>query len=173
VSFNVLTLVISLGIILLARTSVGGSDTSTNTAVIATLISNFIVFVTGYVTLVVAPGPQAMENAKKWGTFFVMMWLTSLILLVLADALPFWLQRTPFTTQIIDAVFGRGEISPTSKDVLRAAFFGILAIVILLIKTKRMDPNFKIASVCSLITCACGLLVNMLLMGGFVYGHIV
>jgi hypothetical protein len=172
-SFNVLTAVISLGIFLLARRSVGGSDSQLDIAVVATIVSNLIVFGTGFVTLVIAPGPNAIDRSKKWGTFFVMAWLTSLILLVLFDALPFWLDHTPISSLLVDVIFGHGRLQPFTKDMFRAAFFGVLAMVILLVKSKRMDPQFAIGSRCALGTCAVGLAVNMALMGGFIYGHII
>lgn len=172
-SLNLLTLAISLVIVLAARRSVAGSDTDISIMIVATIISNLIVFGTGYVTFVIAPGPTAKERSQKWGTFFVMSWLSSLLFLILFDALPFWLDHTPLTTQLIDVIFGPGVLPPIWKDVIRAAFYGILAMAVLLLKSKRMDPSFAIFSACSLLTCGLGLFVIMLLMGGFIYGHIV
>ena len=102
-----------------------------------------------------------------------MMWLTSLILLVLLDALPFWFDYTPLTTQLINLIFGPGTIPPILRDVIRAAFFGILAIAILLLKSKRMDLKFRIACRCSVLTCILGLAANIVLMGAFIYGHLI
>src|ERR1700692_2767219 len=78
-TFNPLTLSISLGIFVLARLSIGGSSTEIDAVMIASLISATILFLTGFVILIIAPGPNALENSKKWGAFFVMLWLTSLI----------------------------------------------------------------------------------------------
>jgi hypothetical protein len=59
------------------------------------------------------------------------------------------------------------------RDPSGAAFFGVLAMAIHLIKSRRMDQRFSIFSGCSLIACALCPLVIMILMGGFVYGYII
>jgi len=103
----------------------------------------------------------------------VMMWLTSLILLLLIDAIPYWLGYNPITSTIINAVFGPGRVEPWAKDVLRGIFFGMMALVILLFKSKRMDKNFRPNSRCAIVTVSVGLGVNTALMAGFIYGHVI
>jgi hypothetical protein len=173
ISFNILTLAISLAIFLMARISVAGSDTDIGIVLVAMVVSVAIVFVTGYVTLILQPGEQGIENAPKWGAFFIMTWLTSLLLLLLIDAIPFWLGYTRTTTGIIDAVFGPGNIAGGVKDLLRAIFFGTLAVGILLLKTKRMDTRFRVFERCALVTAGVGLLMNTALMAAFIYGHLI
>jgi hypothetical protein len=172
-SFNVLTLTISVAIFLMARISVAGADTSLDVTVIATVVSVVIVFLTGYVVLVFDNSPTATDKARKWGAFFVMLWLTSLLLLVLFDALPFWLGRTGVTSFLIDVIFGPGNLVASLKDVTRAAFFGAAALGILLFKSKRMDPNFRIRSECAIATVLLGFAMNTALMLLFIYAHLV
>jgi hypothetical protein len=172
-SFNVLTLTISLAIFVMARLSVAGSDTGVEAVVIATIISVMIVFMVGYVNLVLRPGPNSMDEARKWGTFFVMAWLTSLLLLVLIDALPVWIGYSRGSTIVFDAIFGPDDPSPVARDFARAVLFGAGALAILCYKTMRMDQHFRIADRCTLLTLVVGLAVNTMLMGGFIYGRFV
>jgi cytochrome c oxidase assembly factor CtaG len=170
-AFNVPTLTISLAIFVLARMSIGGSSGEIDAVIIASLISAAILFMTGFVILLIAPGPNAMENSKKWGAFFVMLWLTSLVFLVFCDALPFWLDHTPMTTYIIDHLFGPDGVEPRTKDVMRAIIFGLIALALILVKSKRMDPAFRVFAKCSVIACLIGLTVNTLLIVGVIYQH--
>ena len=172
-SFSVLTLAVSLAIVVLARVSVAGSNTAIDALLIATIISVSIVFLTGYINLILRPGPNSGEEARRWGIFFVMTWLTSLLLLILVDALPFWLGYSRSTTTVVDTLFGPDTFSSTTRDFVRAILFGISALAILLYKTKRMDQTFRATERCTLITIAVGLAVNTILMGGFIYGHVV
>jgi len=170
-AFNIPTLTISLAIFVLARMSIGGSSGDIDAVVIASLISATILFLTGFVILFIAPGPDAMENAKKWGAFFVMLWLTSLVFIVVCDALPFWLGHTPMTTYIIDHLFGSDGVEPRTKDIMRAIIFGLIALALLLLRTKKIDRSFHVFSECSFITCLIGLVVNTLLIVGVIYQH--
>jgi hypothetical protein len=170
-AFNIPTLTISLAIFVLARASIGGSSGDIDVVVIASLISSTILFLTGFVILLIAPGPNAMENSKKWGAFFVMLWLSSLILLVACDAIPFWAGHMRMTSYIINHIFGPDGIEPQNRDVLRAMIFGFLALALLLLKTKKMDQGFRVFSRCSFVTCLAGLAVNTLLIVGIIYQH--
>jgi hypothetical protein len=172
-SFNVLTLTVSLAIFVLARKSVAGSDTGVEAVVIATMISVMIVFMVGYVNLVLRPGPNSIDEAKKWGTFFVMAWLTSLLLLILFDAIPLWFGYSPGSTIVFDTIFGSDAPSPVVRDFARAVLFGAGALMILYYKTRRMDQSFRTADRCTVITLVIGLAVNTFLMGGFIYGHFI
>jgi hypothetical protein len=172
-SFNVLTLAISLVIFLLARVSVAGSNADVGIVFLAMVVSVCIVFGTGYVTRILQPGARGAENAPKWGAFFVMVWLTSLLLLIIFDALPFWMGHSRATTVLIDSVFGPGNVPTGIKDTLRATLFGGLALSILVLKTRLMDPDYKFIQRCALVTLAVGLFVNTCLLSFFIYGHVI
>ncbi len=155
----------------MARTSVAGVNTDISVIVVAMVISVLIVFFTGYLILIFQPNSKGIENAPKWGAFFVMVWLTSLLLVVIIDALPFWLGYTRITTTIIEGIFGPDAITSNINDLLRSVLFGILAFAILVYKTKQMDNSFQPFERCALVTFAFGLLVNTTLLEFFVYGH--
>ena len=168
-SFNVLTLAISLAIFLLARTSVAGSNRDLGVVIVAMIVSVCIVFGTGYVTLILQRPEKGRENAPKWGAFFVMIWLTSLILLVLIDALPFWLGYQRTTTAIIDGLFGPAVLSAWMKDSIRAVFFAVPGLAVLAIK----KTTFNLFERCALVTVGFGLLANTCLLALFIYGHLI
>ncbi len=56
---------------------------------------------------------------------------------------------------------------------LRGIFFGMMALAILLLKSKRMDKNFPAHSGCVVFTVSVGLGMNTALMAGFIYGHVI
>jgi hypothetical protein len=172
-SFNILTLAISVAIFVLARASSAGSNTDLDAVLVASIISIVILFFTGFGYLIFDGSENAMEDSRKWGTFFVMMWLTSLLLMVLIDAILFWTGHPRFTTLMMDLSFGSDWPSPQVRDVIRSVFFGIIAIGLMLIKTVRMDHNFKIFEPCSIVTMAFGLIVNSVLLSAFIYGHLI
>src|SRR5256885_11486955 len=62
-SFNVLTLAIALAIFVIARTTVAGAESGVEAHIAATIISAFIVFSTGYITLIFDSTDQGMEKA--------------------------------------------------------------------------------------------------------------
>jgi len=171
-SLNVLTLGVSLLIFIAARVSEAGSDLGIGTSVIATIISALIAFFTGYVVRIFYFGADVDEISKKWGLFFVMMWITSLISLLAFDAVPHWLGIGRSTNLIINTMFGP-DLNPVMSDMLRGAFFSAFSLILLLIKSKVMDASFRWYSACALVTIAIGLAVNTLLVTGFIYGKII
>lgn len=172
-AFNPLTLTVSLAIFVLARLSIGASNLEIDGVLVASLISTVILFLTGFVMLIFAPGPQALVRSKKWGAFFVMLWLISLIVMVCCDAVPFWTGHKPLTTVIIVSLFGPDTLAPKLKDIARAIILGALALGILTIRTKRMDENFRVFSTCTVVTCLLGLVVNTALLVAIMYWHVV
>ncbi len=172
-SFNVLTLLVSIAIFLAARVSIAGSSKDIDAIVIATVISVLVIFLTGYVNLIVRPGPKSVDEARKWGTFFIMTWITSLLLLIVIDAIPFWMGSERLTTTAFNIVVGPDSLSPFARDFVRAFLFGIGALVIIIIKTKRMDRKFRVVERCTVGTIVLGLAVNTALLGGFIYGRVI
>ena len=174
-SFNVLTLAVALAIFILARASIAGHGLLDNITadLVATIISGFVVFVTGYVTLIWDSSKGGIEKARKWGTFFILVWLSSLIAVIVVDGIPVWMHISPVTTLGINAIFVPGSLSPLAKDTIRAIFFGCLALIILLIKTRRMDRSFSILSICSFSTLGLGLVMNTVLLLLFLYSDFV
>jgi hypothetical protein len=173
-SFNVLALLVSLLLFMLARGTIAGNDIDEVGAnLAATVISGFIAFVTGYVQLIWDSGDQALDRAKKWGMFFVYLWITSLLVVIVIDGIPIWNHVTPLTTIIINAIFNQGSLSALEKNGLRGIVIGLIALSIMLVKTRCMDKDFKINDVCIWLTLAAGLIVNAILLLMFLYGHVV
>ena len=172
-SFNILTLGITLVIFVLARSTISGADQSIATDTVATVISSFVVFLTGFVTLFLDPN-GGMERAYKWGTFFVLTWITSLICAILIDGISIWNSPThkPLSSVIINEIFVQGSLPAFVKNLLRAIGFGVIALALLIIKTKIMDPPFKMFSKCAIITLATGLTMNTVLLVLFLYSNI-
>jgi len=172
-SFNVLTLAVVLVIFMIARSSVAGAERSVASDLFATAVSAVVIFVTGFVILIIDNGPDAMDRVHKWGMFFVLTWITSLLAVILIDGIPLWNHASAPTTIAIDSLFIPGTLSEIAKNSLRALIMGLVALVILLIKTKCNDAQFSIMSRCSLLTLFFGLLVNTGLLLVFLYSNVI
>lgn len=172
-SFNFLTLTIVLGIFILARYSVAGVERGVASDLFASVISAVVIFVTGFSILIIDSSPEAMVRARKWGMFFVLTWITSLVVAILIDGIAVWNHADAPTTLAINSVFIPGTLSPLAKNSLRALIMGVVALALLLIKTRMNDPQFKILSQCSLMTIFCGLAVNTALLLTFLYSNVI
>jgi hypothetical protein len=173
ISLNVTTLVIVLLIFAFARYSIAGSDRGIASDLIGTLVSATVMFVTGFFVLVVDSGTDAMIRVRKWGMFFVLTWIISLLAVIIIDGIAVWNHNDAPTTLIIDSLFLPGSLPPLLKDAFRALIMGMIALAILLIKTQLHDQQFRIWSRCSITTIFIGLLVNTGLLLFFLYGNVV
>jgi hypothetical protein len=167
--FNILTLGVTLVIFMLARSTVSGAELSVSTDVAATIISSVIAFCTGYVVLIFSPG----SDTSKWSTFFTLTWITSLICAFLLDGILVSNHRDPLSTDIIDWFFTPGSLPAIVKDTMRAVGFSVIALIIMIVKTKFMDRTFRIFSKCGVATVVGGLLVNTLLLLAFLYRNVI
>jgi hypothetical protein len=174
-SFNTLTLAISVVIFILARSTAGPENDDLQPQIIATVISAFIAFVSGYVTLIFKPNREGMALAKKWGIFFVHVWIGSLIALIVLDGIAVWTGNINgrISSFLIDSIFVPGYLSAWQKDLLRALLFTSIALGVLLIKTARQDPDFTFVDRCWFFAVALGLIMNSFLLLWFVYGNFV
>ncbi|MFH1345374.1 MAG: hypothetical protein ABIL01_29845 [Pseudomonadota bacterium] len=172
-SFNFLTLTVVLAIFILARYSVAGVERGIASDLFATIISAGVIFVTGFSILIIDSSPEAMVRARKWGMFFVLTWIASLVAAILIDGIAVWNHIDPPTSQVIDSVFIPGTLSPLVKNSLRALIMGIVALALLLLKTWMNDPQFKLLSQCSIFTIFFGLLVNTALLLMFLYSNVI
>jgi hypothetical protein len=172
-SLNVATLAIVLLIFVFARYSIAGADRGFAADAIGTIVSTAIMFVTGFVILIMDNGANAMIRVRKWGMFFVLTWIISLIAAIVVDGIAIWNHIDPPTTIVIDSLFVPGTLSPVVKDSLRALIMGLIALSVLLIKTHFNDAQFRIMSRCSITTILIGLLVNTGLLLIFLYGNVV
>ena len=172
---NVLSLAVVVLIFALARNFVAGSNPGFASDVFAIVISTVFTFVTGFIIFVLSRNPT-IERAKKWGAFFVMTWIISLIVAILLDGISIWYNGNPYntpTSRIIDFVFGEDTLPPLLKNAMRAVIIGIPALAILLVKTRIADPAFSILSKCSIGTLVLGLCMNTLMLLLFLYGNII
>lgn len=172
-SFNTLTLAISLLIFVLARDLVAGVNTDISANIAATVISTFIAFATGYAMVILYPNRQGLALARKWESFFVMTWLTSLIAAIVFDAAGRSNPQHRVSTILIDFFVIPGTFTEFQKDLVRSVLFSLLALAAVAIKTRRQDPAFSLLSTCSLAALAIGLAVNSLLMVLFLYGRLI
>jgi hypothetical protein len=172
-SFNVLTLTVVLGIFILARYSVAGVERGVASDLFASVISAVVIFVTGFSILIFDSSPEAMDRARKWGMFFVLTWITSLVVAILIDGIAVWNHADAPTTLAIDSVFIPGSLPPLVKNSLRALIMGVVALALLLIKTRVNDPQFRILSQCSILTIFYGLVVNTALLLAFLYSNVI
>ena len=170
-SFNILTLGIAVAIFMLARHTISGVDNDIPTDIFATVISSFIIFVSGYVSLIFYP-QGGLEGAYKWGTFFVLTWITSLICAIVIDGISIWNTRHALSSVVIDEFFVPGTLPSLVKNLLRALGFGIISLIILSIKTRIMDPSFKINSWCAIATFVFALAMNSVLLLLFLYSNV-
>jgi hypothetical protein len=168
-SFNPLTLAISIAIFYLARRSVAVDSSSLALNVLANAITTGIMFGCGFVYIVLAPGGNAIEKSKKWGTFFVMTWLVSLVALIVFCAIPFWMGHDSVTDWIIDRLFG--SVDYHLRDVLSAAILSFIAVLSMLLKSQIMDCSFRPWTLCAIVTSSLAFAVNVFLLEFFIYGH--
>lgn len=172
---NVLSLAVVILIFALARNFVAGSNPEFVSNILAIMVSTTATFVSGFVIYVLSRNPT-IERAKKWGAFFVMTWIISLIVAILLDGIVIWNTQSAAgapTSRIIDSIFGVDVLPPMLKDAMRAVVIGIPALAILLIKTRIADPAFSILSKCSIGTLGLGLFVNTLMLLLFLYGSFI
>lgn len=172
-SLNILTLAISLVIFLAARSTIAGSDDSIPANLAASIISILIMFAAGYATLIVCPKEDGLVLGRKWNLFLVHTWLASMIVLILTDGLLAWNQKQPLTSIILDWVFGAGSLLPLVKDGTRALMFSTIAIFLVIVKSKCIDPTFRVFSTCSIATILVGLAANTAILLMFVYGNVI
>lgn len=172
-SFNLFTLAVVLAIFVVARYSVAGAERSVASDLFATIISAFVIFVTGFFVLIVDNGPDAMVRVRKWGMFFVLTWITSLLAVIAIDGIALWNHADAPTTVVINAIFVPGTLSEITKNTLRALIMGVVALAILLAKTWLNDNQFRIMSKCSILTILFGLFVNTGLLLIFLYSSII
>ncbi|KAH2808729.1 hypothetical protein KXV85_005854, partial [Aspergillus fumigatus] len=90
ISLNVATLASVLLIFALARHIVAGADAGVAVSFIGTIVSAAVMFVTGFVILVRDSRSDAMVRVRKWGMFFVLTWIISLIAAILIDGIAVW-----------------------------------------------------------------------------------
>ena len=171
-SFNTLTLAIAIAIFVIARSTTGADTDGLGPQIVAMVISALISFVAGYVVLIFVPTAEGLALSKKWATFFVHVWLASLIALIAIDGIAIWNKHKPPTSLLIDAVFVPASLSELQKDAIRAAIFTVIALALLLIKTKRQDPEFKLSCRCWVFAAVLSLVVNCALLLAFVYGNL-
>ncbi len=172
-ALKMLTLAIAVIIFALARSLIAGGPTDPGPYLIAIIISAVIVFIAGYGALIVQPGEPGQLLARQWAAFFVYIWLTSLVLLILIDGLPFALNAARLSSWPIDIVVPPGGLEEWQKDLARSVLFTLAALLLLLVQTRRADPNFSLSSPCWIVAAAIGLVVNALLMLAFVYGNLI
>jgi hypothetical protein len=105
----------------------------------------------------------------------IYIWLTSLILLIVFDGLPSALTqgRVLLSSWLIDAAVVPGTLEEWQKDLARAVLFTFAAISLLLVQTKRAEPDFSLSNGCWPVAAIIGLVVNSLLMLAFVYGNLI
>jgi hypothetical protein len=173
ISLNVTTLAVVLVIFVFARYSIAGADRGFAADMIGTIVSATIMFVTGFIILVMDNGSDAMIRVRKWGMFFVLTWIISLIAAILIDGIAIWNHGEAPSTIVIDSIFVPGSLPPLVKDSFRALIMGMIALGILLIKTRFNDTQFRILSKCSITTTLFGLCVNTGLLLVFLYGNVV
>jgi len=172
---NIVSLAVVVVIFALARNFVAGSNPGFASDIFAIIVSTMATFVTGFIIFVLSRNPTT-ERAKKWGAFFVMTWVISLIVAILLDGIAIWNTQNPAatpTSKIIDFVFGEDTLAPLVKNAMRAVIIGIPALAILLIKTWIADPAFSALSKCSIVTLALGLCMNTLMLLLFLYGNFI
>jgi hypothetical protein len=170
-SFNTLTLAVAVGIFVLARSTTAADNDAIAPQLVAMVISVLITFTAGYVALVFAPA-DGLALSRKWATFFVHVWLTSLIALIVIDGIAVWTGHDRLSTLLIDSVFIPGSLTAIQKDGIRALLFSLIALAILLIKTTRQDPDFTLSNSCWMGAAILGVVVNSALLLAFVYGNL-
>lgn len=172
---NVMSLAVVIVIFALARNFVAGSNPGFSSNILAIAVSTTATFITGFIIYILSRNPT-IERAKKWGAFFVMTWIISLIVAILLDGIVIWSTRSAAsapTSIIIDFIFGPDVLHPLVKDAVRAAIIGIPALAILLMRTRIADPTFSILSRCSIGTLVLGLCMNTLMLLLFLYGDFI
>lgn len=170
---NILTLAISLVIFVAARSTVAGADDSVPANLAASIVSVLIMFAAGYVSLIFCPNGDGMILGRKWNLFLVHTWLASMIALILVDGLLAWTRNPPVTSLMIDWIFDPGTLRPLAKDGLRAFTFSVLAIAMVIVKSKFLDKTFKVSSACSVLTITIGLIANTAMLLMFIYGNVI
>ena len=173
ISLNVVTLAIVLVIFVFARHIIAGAETGLAADFVGTIVSAAVMFVTGFVVLVMDSRADAMVRVRKWGMFFVLTWIISLIAAIVIDGIAVWNGKDAPTSMIINWLFVPGTLPPLLKDMFRALIMGVIALGILLIKTRFSDTKFKVWSRCSIVTILVGLVVNTGLLLFFLYGNVV
>ena len=171
-SFNTLTLAVAVLIFVLARSTTTADNDAIAPQLVAMTISALITFATGYVALIFAPAADGLALSKKWTIFFVHVWLTSLIALIVIDGIAVWTGQDRLTTLLIDSVFIPGSQTAVQKDGIRALIFSLIALTLLLIKTIRQDDGFTLSSPCWAGAAILGVVVNSALLLAFVYGNL-
>jgi hypothetical protein len=171
-SFNTLTLAIAVFIFILARSTTTADNDAIAPQLVAMTISALITFATGYVALIFAPAADGLALSKKWTIFFVHVWLTSLIALILIDGIAVWTGHDRPTTLLIDSFFIPGSLTAIQKDGIRALIFSLIALTLLLIKTVRQDDDFTLSNGCWAGAAILGVVVNSALLLAFVYGNL-
>jgi hypothetical protein len=173
-SLNLTTLAIVLVIFVLARHSIAGAETGVASDMFGTIVSASIMFVTGFVILIIDNTSDVMTRVRKWGMFFVLTWIVSLVVVIVLDGIAVWNHSPDVpTTVVIDSIFIPGSLPPLVKNSLRALIVGLIALGILLIKTRFNDPQFRILSRCSITTILAGLVMNTLLLQAFLYSNLI
>ena len=171
-SFNTLTLAVAVFIFVLARSTTMAVNDAIAPQLVAMTISALIAFATGYVALIFAPASEGPALSKKWTTFFVHVWLASLIALIVIDGIAVWTGHDRLTTLAIDFVFVPGSLTAIQKDGIRALIFSVIALTLLLIKTIRQDNGFTLSNGCWAGAVLLGTVVNSALLLAFVYGNV-
>jgi hypothetical protein len=171
-SFNTLTLAVAVLIFVLARSTTTADTDAIAPQLVAMTISALITFTTGYVALIFAPATDGLALSKKWAIFFVHVWLTSLIALIIIDGIAVWTGHDRPTTLLIDSMFIPGSLTAIQKDGIRALIFSLIAVALLLIKTVRQDRDFTFSSGCWAGAGILGVAMNSALLLAFVYGNL-
>lgn len=171
-SFNTLTLAVAVFIFILARSTTTADNEAITPQLVAMTISALITFGTGYVAMILAPAADGLARSQKWTIFFVHVWLTSLIALIVIDGIAVWTGQDRLTTLLIDSVFIPGSLTAVQKDGIRALIFSLIALTLLLIKTIRQDDGFTLSSGCWAGAAILGVVVNSALLLAFVYGNL-
>ena len=121
-SLNTLTLGLAVAIFIVARSTVAGSQSGISGDILAMAVATIISFATGYVTLIFVRGQAGIQLAQKWSQFFVLLWLTSLMLIIALDGIPVWTHTKPLSSALIDLIYVPGSLTAIEKDTIRAAF---------------------------------------------------
>jgi hypothetical protein len=172
-SLNLTTLAIVLAIFVIARRSIAGASGGVASDMLGTVVSASVMFVTGFVILIIDNTSDVMTRVRKWGMFFVLTWIISLVVVIVIDGIAIWNHRDPLTTIVIDSIFVPGTLSPLIKNSFRALVMGLIALSVLLVKTRINCPQFRIFSRCSLTTVLAGLVMNTLLLLAFLYSDLI
>ena len=124
-SFNTLTLAVAVVIFVLARSTTTADNDAIAPQLVAMAISALITFAAGYVALIFAPA-DGLALSKKWATFFVHVWLASLIALIVIDGIAVWTEHDPLSSLLIKTIRQDDGFTLSSPCWAGAAILGVV-----------------------------------------------